>query len=75
MPRANPASLLASASLLLLCSACGPKPRPVLEVRPVISRCPAYPLPPAELIRRPARTDFLSPSATTAPSTPPNSTN
>ena len=51
---------LAWPTLALLLSACAatPKPQPipaVAEQRP----CPAYPLPPADLLKAPAKTDFL----------------
>ena len=46
--------------LALLLSACGqqrPQPIPaVAEAR----QCPAYPLPPANLLKQPVKTDFLS---------------
>lgn len=50
--------------LVFLLSACAarpeaPQPIPVLaEPR----QCPAYPLPPAELLKAPVRTDFLDPN-------------
>jgi len=48
--------------LALLLSACGqerPKPIPaVAETR----HCPAYPLPPEDLLKPPVKTDFLSPT-------------
>lgn len=52
----RPASLL----LALMLSACAsaPKPRPI----PVLAeahQCPAFPLPPAALLKPPAKTDFL----------------
>ena len=51
-----PLALLLLASLLGACAAPTPSPIPVLaEAR----QCPAYPLPPAALLKRPARTDFL----------------
>ena len=58
-------ALLRTASALLLpallLTGCGEKERPVLSVRPIVSKCPALQVP-AELLERPAVTDFLSPS-------------
>ena len=47
--------------LALLLSACAanPKPQPI----PVLAeahQCPAYPLPPADLLKPPLKTDFLA---------------
>ncbi len=46
--------------LALMLSACAsePKPRPIPALAEV-HQCPAYPLPPAALLRPPAKTDFL----------------
>ena len=52
----NPAlSLLA---LLLGACASSPQPRPI-RVLAQAHRCPAYPLPPASLLKPPVKTDFL----------------
>ena len=51
-------------SLVLLLSACAgkaPSPQPI----PVLAeghQCPTYPLPPAALLKPPAKTDFLHPT-------------
>ena len=63
--------------LALALSSCGNsyRPEPALPVRPAVSHCPAYPLPPGELLRRPAITDFLPPQTkpvSSAPSSPPS---
>jgi len=47
--------------LALLLSACAAKPTTPLPI-PVVAeqrQCPAYPLPPAALLRPPVKTDFL----------------
>ena len=47
----------------LLLSACASTPRP--QPIPVLAeqrQCPAYPLPPAGLLKPPAKTDFLTPT-------------
>lgn len=49
-----------------------PQPVPAMaEAR----QCPAYPLPPADLLKAPAKTDFLNPTASPPPSGPSSSTN
>ena len=54
----KPALLL----LALLPTACAstPKPQPIAAVAEA-RQCPPYPLPPADLIKPPAKTDFLPP--------------
>ena len=48
---------------LLLLPACAKAPRPQpLPVAAQARVCPAYPLPPAALLRAPVKTDFLSPT-------------
>ena len=43
-------------------SACAQTPRPLpIPVFAEAHQCPAYPLPPAELLKAPVKTDFLSP--------------
>jgi hypothetical protein len=54
---------LALPLLALMLSACAsnPKPQPI----PVLAQahqCPAFPLPPAALLKPPAKTDFLPPT-------------
>jgi len=62
--------------LALLLGACAarpqaPQPIPALAEQ---HRCPAYPLPPEELMKPPAKTDFLTPTASSPPSKPSSST-
>lgn len=57
--------VLATMPLLMLMGCAGHRAEPALTVRPQISQCPALPVPPAELMKRPAQLDFLSPSAGT----------
>ena len=50
--------------LALLLGGCAAKERPVQPI-PVLAEqrlCPAYPLPPAALLKPPAKTDFLTPN-------------
>jgi len=50
--------------LALALSSCASKP-PAVRPLPAIAeqrQCPAYPLPPANLLKPPARTDFLPPT-------------
>jgi hypothetical protein len=54
-------------ALLLSACATAPKPQPIPAVAEQ-RQCPAYPLPPANLIKRPVKTDFLSPTASPPPS-------
>ena len=58
----------------LLLSACAtvPKPQPIPAVAEQ-RQCPPYPLPPANLIKPPGKTDFLSPTASPQPSKPSSS--
>jgi hypothetical protein len=54
--------VLALLALMLSACASAPKPQPI----PVLAethQCPAYPLPPAALLKAPAKTDFLTPTA------------
>jgi hypothetical protein len=55
--------LLALLLPVLLLGACAssPKPQP-LPVLAETRQCPAYPLPPAALLKAPVKTDFLSPT-------------
>ena len=49
--------------LALMLSACASKPKP--QPIPVLAeahQCPAYPLPPAALLKPPVKTDFLNPT-------------
>ena len=57
MKRALPA-------LVLLLSACASKPQSPQAIPALAEQrqCPAYPLPPAALLRAPAKTDFLNPT-------------
>ena len=55
------ASLLACSCVLSGCAK-SYEPEPVLPVRAEVSQCPAFPLPPADLLKRPAIVDFLPPS-------------
>jgi len=62
--------------LALLLSACAsqPKPQPI----PVLAethQCPAYPLPPADLLKPPVKTDFLGQTPWSPPSRRSSSTN
>ena len=57
MKRAWPMLALALAG----CSPQPPRPQPIPAVAEQ-RQCPAYPLPPAALIKPPAKTDFLPPT-------------
>ena len=48
--------------LAALLSACAENPQPPQPIPAVAQarQCPAFPLPPSELIKPPAKTDFLS---------------
>jgi hypothetical protein len=62
--------------LACLLAACASKPQPPQPI-PVLAeqhQCPAYPLPPAPLMKAPLKTDFLSPTASSPPSKPSSST-
>jgi hypothetical protein len=50
--------------LALLLSACASKPQAPQPIPALAEQrqCPAYPLPPAELLKAPIKTDFLSPT-------------
>lgn len=53
---------LALLTLVLALAACGaPKVQPIPAV-PQQRQCPAFPLPPAELLKAPVKTDYLSPT-------------
>jgi hypothetical protein len=59
-----------------LLAACAGKPQSPQPI-PVVAeqrQCPAYPLPPADLLKPPVKTDFLSPSASWRPSRQSSST-
>ena len=47
------------ALLLGACASKAPPPQPIPAVAQA-RQCPAYPLPPAELIKPPVKTDFLN---------------
>ena len=68
--------MLALALPISLLGACAssPKPQPIPAVAEQ-RQCPAYPLPPADLLKAPARTDFLPPMPSSPPSKPSSSTN
>ena len=56
-------SRLASPMLALALTACAAQPRP--QAIPAVAgarQCPAFPVPPPELLKRPVKTDFLTPS-------------
>lgn len=58
---ALPLLALTLPTLLLGACASAPKPQPI----PVLAethQCPAYPLPPADLLKPPVKTDFLNPT-------------
>ena len=57
-------SKLALLTLAFALSGCASQP-PAVQPIPAVAeqrQCPAYPLPPATLLKPPARTDFLSPT-------------
>src|SRR5206468_5700794 len=60
-------------SLLGACAS-SPKPQPIPAVAEQ-RQCPAYPLPPADLLKPPAKTDFLNPTPSSPPNKPSSSTN
>ena len=67
---------LKAALPLLALSACtsSPKPQPI----PVLAethQCPAYPLPPEDLLKAPVKIDFLPQTPSRPPSKPSSSTN
>ena len=66
---------LAAAPLLL--GACAGKPQAPQPIPAVAEQrlCPAYPLPPTELLKPPAKTDFLPTTPSPPPSRPSSSTN
>ena len=51
--------------LALLLSACAHKPQAPQPIPALAEQrqCPAYPLPPADLLKAPVKTDFLTPTA------------
>ena len=53
-----PLANLLSVSLLSACAASPQAPQPVPAVAEQ-RQCPAYPLPPADLLKPPVKTDFL----------------
>jgi len=59
-------SLLACVPVLSGCAK-SYEPEPVLPVRAEVAKCPAIPLPPAELLKRPVIVDFLPPSIEARP--------
>ena len=64
-------------ALALALAACASKPRPTLPIPAVAEQrqCPAYPLPPAELLKAPRKIDFLPTTRSSPPSRPSSSTN
>ena len=54
----------ASPLLALALIGCSAKPNPPQPIPAVAQarQCPAYPLPPAKLLQRPVKTDFLDPT-------------
>ena len=53
----------ASIALALALAACARTPPPQrIEALPQLRQCPAFPLPPGELMKPPARIDFLMPT-------------
>lgn len=68
------AALPLLALVLASCSAGQEVPQPI----PALAeqrQCPPYPLPPAQLIKPPVKTDFLRPTASSPPSRRSSSTN
>ena len=61
------ASLLACMPALSSCAARSYEPEPVLPVRAKAAQCPAFPMPAADLLKRPAMMDFLPPSIEALP--------
>ena len=51
-------ALLTLALALSACASKAPQPQPIPAVAQA-RQCPAYPLPPAELLKPPVKTDFL----------------
>jgi hypothetical protein len=51
--------------LVLLLSACAAKPQAPRPISALAEQrqCPAFPLPPPELLKPPVKTDFLNPTA------------
>ena len=62
--------------LALLLGACAAKPQAPQPIPALAEQhqCPAYPLPPPDLLKPPAKTDFLSPTASSPPNKPSSST-
>jgi len=62
--------------LALLLSACasGPRPQPIPALAQA-RQCPAFPLPPADMLKPPVKTDFLPPMPSLQPSRQSSSTN
>jgi PBP1b-binding outer membrane lipoprotein LpoB len=63
--------------LASLLSACASKPHPPQPIPALAEahQCPAYPLPPQDLLKPPAKTDFLDPMPSPPPSKRSSSTN
>ena len=62
--------------LVLALSSCASRPQAPLPIPAVAEerQCPPYPLPPADLLKAPAKTDFLTPMPSPQPSRPSSST-
>jgi hypothetical protein len=69
---ALPMLAIASLPLGACAKAPGPQPIPALAEQ---RQCPAYPLPPAALLKPPAKSDFLPPTRFSPPNKPSSSTN
>lgn len=74
--RLKPVLPMLAPGLLLLLSACASTPQPPQPIPAVaqMRQCPAYPLPPAGLLKPPSKTDFLPPTPSPQPSRPSSST-
>jgi hypothetical protein len=68
---------LALPMLALALSSCAAKQKSSQPIPAVAEarQCPAYPLPPADLLKMPTKTDFLQPTLSLQPNKPSSSTN